>query len=250
MSPCETKRRELTKAVIPEARKPLYGMFTDIPPHYDLINHLITWRMDRGWRRKAALTCLASRPQKVLDLCCGTGDLAVTIANLADYTLQVKGLDYSQPMLDIAVRKAAAASRKIDFSQGDASRLPYQTAEFDCVGISFAFRNLTYKNSLVESHLSEIVRVLKPGGRFVIVESSQPGNGLIRAKYHFYMRCYVTNIGAWFSGNRPAYRYLAESACNYFPPSEMETFLKQHGFKTVQYLPLFFGAAGIYTAVK
>lgn len=231
-------------------RKPLYGMFTDIPPHYDLINNLITLRMDRRWREKAALACLASRPQRVLDLCCGTGDLAITIANRADYTPEVSGLDYSQPMLDIAARKAATAGKTIQFTQGDASKLPYDSAEFECIGISFAFRNLTYKNSLVESHLAEIVRVLKPGGRFVIVESSQPTNRLIRALDHFYVHAYVANIGAWLSGNRPAYRYLAESACQYFSPIEMKTFLITHGFRTVEYQPLFFGAAGIYTAVK
>jgi demethylmenaquinone methyltransferase / 2-methoxy-6-polyprenyl-1,4-benzoquinol methylase len=225
-------------------------MFTDIPPRYDLINHLITWRMDRGWRHQAALTCLTSRPQRVLDLCCGTGDLAVNIANLADYSLSIQGLDYSQPMLNIASQKAAGSGKSIVFTQGDASRLPYKDAEFDCVGISFAFRNLTYKNSLVEAHLSEIVRVLKSGGRFVIVESSQPGNAFIRSLYHFYMRAYVANIGAWFSGNRAAYRYLAESACQYFSPFEMKSFLIKRGFKSVEYRPLFFGAAGIYTAVK
>jgi demethylmenaquinone methyltransferase/2-methoxy-6-polyprenyl-1,4-benzoquinol methylase len=84
----------------------------------------------------------------------------------------------------------------------------------------------------------------------VIVESSQPASSLIRALDHFYMRAYVTNIGSLISGNRPAYRYLAESACRYFSPSEMKTFLIQHGFKTVDYQPLFFGAAGIYVAVK
>jgi demethylmenaquinone methyltransferase/2-methoxy-6-polyprenyl-1,4-benzoquinol methylase len=222
-----------------EPKKPLYGMFTDIPPHYDLINHLITLRMDRGWRRKAALACLASKPRKVLDLCCGTGDLAITIANLADYTPDVKGLDYSQPMLDIAAQKATFSGKTINFVQGDASRLPYKTAEFDCVGISFAFRNLTYKNSLMEAHMAEIVRVLQPEGRFVIVESSQPNNPTVRALDHFYMRCYVANIGAWFSGNRAAYRYLAESACHYFSPSEMKAFLIQHGFASVDYRSLF-----------
>jgi demethylmenaquinone methyltransferase/2-methoxy-6-polyprenyl-1,4-benzoquinol methylase len=225
-------------------------MFTDIPPRYDLINHLITWRMDRGWRKKAALSCLTSKPRVVLDLCCGTGDLAITIAGLAAYTPALKGLDYSQPMLDIAARKAAAVGHTILFTQGDAAKLPYNNSEFDCVGISFAFRNLTYKNSLVDAHLAEIVRVLKPGGRFVIVESSQPNNSLIRALYHFYMRCYVANIGAWFSGNRAAYRYLAESACHYFSPPEMKTFLIQRGFQTVEYRPLFFGAAGIYVGIK
>jgi demethylmenaquinone methyltransferase/2-methoxy-6-polyprenyl-1,4-benzoquinol methylase len=233
-----------------ELKKPLYGMFTDIPPHYDLINHLITLGLDKGWRQQAALTCVKSKPNRILDLCCGTGDLALNIAKLADYGPGIKGLDYSQPMLDIAAEKTALAAKSIGFTQGDASRLPYKNEEFDCVGISFAFRNLTYKNALVEAHLSEIVRVLQPGGRFVIVESSQPGNGVIRALYHFYMRQYVARIGAWFSKNKAAYRYLAESACSYFSPSEMKDFLIQHGFRKVEYKPLFFGAAGVYVATK
>ena len=166
--------------------KPLYGIFTDIPPRYDLINRLITWGMDRKWREKAARECLALKPQRILDLCCGTGDLSLTIAARADYPLEVKGLYYSHPMLDIASGKAALLKEeKITFIQGDASNLPFEDGYFDNVGISFAFRNLTYRNPLASRHLSEIIRVLKPGGACVIVESSQPGNRLIRKLYNF-----------------------------------------------------------------
>jgi demethylmenaquinone methyltransferase/2-methoxy-6-polyprenyl-1,4-benzoquinol methylase len=234
-----------------ENKKPLYGMFTDIPPRYDLINHLITLNMDRGWRKKAALTSLASRPQKFLDLCCGTGDLGINVALKADYPIEIKGLDYSQPMLDIASAKTAQLKGKtFSFIQGDASKLPFPAQYFDCVGISFAFRNLTYKNILVEKHLSEIVRVLQPGGRCVIVESSQPKSRFIRACYHFYLRQYVYRIGAGLSGNKAAYRYLTESACLYYSPSELKTLLIDHGFREVCYKPLFFGAAGMYIATK
>ena len=154
-------------------------------------------------------------------------------------------------MLDIASAKAARLKGKIfSYTQGDASNLPFPDRSFDCVGISFAFRNLTYKNALAEKHLSEIVRVLEPGGRCVIVESSQPKNGFIRACYHFYMRQYVYRIGAWLSGNKPAYRYLAESACLYYSPSEMKDLLIKHGFREVTYKPLFFGASGVYVALK
>ncbi len=232
-------------------RKPLYGMFTDIPPRYDLINHLITWGMDRRWRYKAARACLAARPQQVLDLCCGTGDLAMTIAGMADYKIEVTGLDYSQPMLDIAARKATLLPEKsITFTRGDASKLPFPDASFDCIGISFAFRNLTYKNPLAQNHLAEIIRVLKTGGRCVIAESSQPESKFIRDCYHFYMRQYVYHLGAWISGNRTAYRYLAESSSRYYSPSELKEFLVKSGFKEVVYQPLLFGAAGINVAVK
>ena len=230
--------------------KPLYGMFTSIPPRYDLINRLITWGMDSGWRLQAVKACLMSRPRKVLDLCCGTGDLAIAIAGSADYEVEVKGLDYSHPMLEIAARKAALLPGKtVTFTQGDAANLPFQDREFDCLGISFAFRNLTYKNPLAQKHLSEMFRVLKPGGRLVIAESSQPESRFIRACYHFYMRQYTYRIGALISGNKPAYRYLAESACRYYSPAEMETLLINSGFAGVSCKPLFFGAAAVYVAI-
>jgi demethylmenaquinone methyltransferase / 2-methoxy-6-polyprenyl-1,4-benzoquinol methylase len=232
-------------------RKPLYGIFTDIPGHYDIINSIITWNLDKGWRHKAAQECLAARPKRVLDLCCGTGDLAITIAKIADYPLEVRGLDYSQPMLNIAEIKAAALKDKtLIFTQGDAARLPFPEAYFDCVGISFAFRNLTYKNPLIPDHLSEILRVLKPGGRCVIVESSQPRSKIVRSLYHFYMRQYVYHIGSLISRNRSAYRYLAESSSSYYSPEELKELLLKTGFSRESYQPLFFGAAGIYVAVK
>jgi demethylmenaquinone methyltransferase / 2-methoxy-6-polyprenyl-1,4-benzoquinol methylase len=233
------------------ASQPLYGMFTDIPPRYDLINRLITLGMDRGWRLKAARACLSTRPRKVLDLCCGTGDLAITIATLANYPVEIQGFDYSQPMLDRAAQKAAALKGKtLTFHRGDAAKMPFESGSFDCIGISFAFRNLTYQNPLAAAHLAEMVRVLKTGGRGVIVESSQPESGWIRALYHFYMRQYVYRLGAWLSGNPVAYKYLAESTCRYYAPREMVELLIKNGFRQVFYQPLFFGAAGIYTAAK
>jgi demethylmenaquinone methyltransferase / 2-methoxy-6-polyprenyl-1,4-benzoquinol methylase len=235
--------------------KPLYGMFTDIPRHYDLINHLITWNMDKIWRRKAALECLSTRPPRILDLCCGTGDLAITIAALADYAVEIKGLDYSQPMLDIAARKVSEraellSGKTLAFYPGEAARQPFPDGSFDCIGISFAFRNLTYNNPLASNHLAEILRVLKPGGRLVIAESSQPRSTLVRSLYHFYMRQYVYRIGSLISGNRPAYRYLAESSVRYYSPQALEELLLKSGFRSVSYRPLFFGAAGIYSVNK
>jgi demethylmenaquinone methyltransferase/2-methoxy-6-polyprenyl-1,4-benzoquinol methylase len=232
-------------------KKPLYGIFTDIPPHYDLINRIITWGMDRRWRLKAVEECLSTRPRQFLDLCCGTADLAITLAGKADYEIDVKALDYSQPMLDIAARKAALLkATNITFVQGDASQLPFPADHFDCIGISFAFRNLTYKNPLAKKHLSEIYRILKPGSRFVIVESSQPGLKAIRSLYHFYMRQYVYRTGSLISGNKAAYRYLAESASRYYSAPELSGLLIKSGFRHVSYRPLFFGAAGIYVVTK
>lgn len=230
--------------------KPLHGMFSDVPPRYDFINSIITWNMDKRWRKLAAAACLASRPRKILDLCCGTGDLTINIARLADYEVEINGLDFSLPMLERAERKAVQLENKsLKFIQGEADRMPFPSGHFDCIGISFAFRNLTYKNPLVNEHLSEIVRVLKPGGRFIIVESSQPESGIMRALDHLYFRWFVARAGNWISGNKGAYHYLAESASRYYTPAELKALLINSGFKTVFYRPLFFGAAGIHEAI-
>jgi demethylmenaquinone methyltransferase / 2-methoxy-6-polyprenyl-1,4-benzoquinol methylase len=227
-------------------------MFSAIPPKYDLVNSIITLNMDKRWRKLAARECLSSNPKKVLDLCCGTGDLAITISRMADYQLDIRGLDFTQAMLDIAEDKAKSLSapQKIRFIQGDASKMPFPDAYFDCIGISFGFRNLTYKNPLIKEHLAEILRVLKPGGKFVIVESSQPGSKQVRKLFRVYLLQFVKTAGILLSGNKGAYRYLAESAAGFYSSEELMDLLTKSGFKSVSYRPLFFGAAGIHAAIK
>jgi len=185
--------------------RPLYDLFTAVPRRYDLVNYLITWSMDKWWRQKAARECLTSRPDKVLDLCCGTGDLAIKLALMSEEDIEITGLDYSQPMLDIAMDKAKLLAKIPLFVSGDAAALPFPDGYFDCIGISVAFRNLTYKNPLALRHISEVLRVLKPRGRFIIVESSQPKVKLIRKLFHLYLRWFVFRIGSLVSGNKSAY---------------------------------------------
>ena len=232
--------------------KPLHRMFTAVPRRYDLINHIITWGLDKRWRGKAARECLTSPSGKVLDLCCGTGDLAINLARLAKNNMQIIGIDYSRPMLEIATKKAKplARRRKISFIYGDAANLPFPNGYFDCVGISFAFRNLTYKNPLAQRHVAEVLRVLSAGGRYVIVETSQPKLKLIRKLYHLYLRWFVFRLGYLLSGNRRAYHYLAESAARFYTSEEVEEILVTAGFRQVSFRRLFFGAVGIHVAVK
>jgi demethylmenaquinone methyltransferase / 2-methoxy-6-polyprenyl-1,4-benzoquinol methylase len=230
----------------------LSPMFGDIIRHYDFINHVFTWGMDKGWRKKLVAQCLQLKPEKFLDLGCGTGDLAINIARHARGNLHVTGYDFSRPMLETASKKVRKASldKKISFIYGEAAQMPFSDNYFDCIGISFAFRNLIYKNPLAQRHIAEILRVLKPGGNCLIAESSQPKNKLMRRLHHFYLRTYVYGIGILVSGDKKAYKYLTESAINFYSPEEMKKMLLAAGFRQVYYRPLFFGAAGIYRALR
>jgi demethylmenaquinone methyltransferase/2-methoxy-6-polyprenyl-1,4-benzoquinol methylase len=233
-------------------KKPLYSIFTTVPDRYDLINRIFTWGLDRRWRLKAARLCLESQPQKILDLCCGTGDLAISLAQMANSPTKIIGLDYSQPMLDKAAEKAnrLILKTKIDFVHGDVTDLPFPDNNFDCIGISFAFRNLTYKNPNTTRYLSEIFRVIKKGGRFVIVESSQPPNRFIRKLDHIYLRTFVRWMGTFISKNKPAYVYLTESARKFYTAEELSDLLAQTGFSKVSIKRLLLGATAIHVAVK
>lgn len=233
-------------------KRPLYTIFTAVPPHYDLINRIFTFGLDESWRRQAAQTCLNSNPKLVLDLCCGTGDLALCLANLAQPGTEIIGIDYSLPMLSKAREKAAGRrlNANVQFIHGDVGDLPFPDGYLDSIGISFAFRNLTYKNPKTQKYLSELVRVLKLGGEFVIVESSQPRNKLVRTIAHAYLRVFVYSLGSWISKNRPAYKYLSESAQNYYTAEALSDLLVTAGFKSVEFKRLFSGAAAIHKAIK
>jgi demethylmenaquinone methyltransferase / 2-methoxy-6-polyprenyl-1,4-benzoquinol methylase len=233
-------------------KKPLHDIFTEVPDRYDLINRIFTWGLDKRWRLKAAHLCVVTKPEKILDLCCGTGDLAIDLAQLATASAKIVGFDYSPPMLEKAAEKAKHLPLKaeLNFIHGDVHDLPFPDEYFDSIGISFAFRNLTYKNPNTPRYLSEILRVLKTGGQFVIVESSQPSNKLIRALDHFYLRTFVRWMGTYLSKNKTAYNYLTESASKFFTAEEISDFLVKAGFSKVTVKRLLFGATAIHVAEK
>jgi demethylmenaquinone methyltransferase/2-methoxy-6-polyprenyl-1,4-benzoquinol methylase len=227
-------------------------VYESIPPNYDLINHLFTGGMDILWRKRAARETVASHPGKVLDICCGTGDLSISVAKLAAKDTKVTGLDFSQPMLDMAIRKAEKAGCDITFVTGDIADIPFPENSFDSMCIGFGFRNLTYKNEKSAQYISEILRVLKPGGRFVIVESSQPAPNakFIRFFQQIYVKYIVSSLGKIISGNSAAYQYLADSAANYYGAEALRDLLLKSGFSKVTFKRLFFGAAAIHMAEK
>lgn len=231
--------------------RPLEKMFNEVPVRYDMLNRVITWRLDESWRRAAARACLEGKPSRILDLCTGTGDLAIRLARQVNGDTGIQALDYSQPMLAVARKKAAKASiNNIEFIHGDAASMPHESEDLDVIGIAFAFRNLTYKNPDREKFLQEIYRVLKPRGKFVIVESSQPENRLMKSLFRLYLKVFVAGIGGWLSGQKGAYRYLAASARNFYEPAEIEQLLSGTGFSNVEYRPFLGGIAGLTVATK
>ena len=236
-------------------KQPLQAMFNAVPRRYDLVNRVMTWGLDRHWRRLAARACLAERPARMLDLACGTGDLAITTTALDSADTTVTGIDFSMPMLAEAVAKATAPGYGAIGSVtglvcGDAAALPFPDGSFDCVGTSFAFRNLTWHNPGTTSYLAEVRRILRPGGRFVIVETSQPRNQLVRGLFHMYLRVVVGPIGSRLSGNPSAYRYLAESAARFYNPEELAKLLANAGFTRTETQPLLFGAVAVHITEK
>ncbi len=232
--------------------RPLWRMFASVPKKYDLLNRLLTGRMDEKWRKRAARSCLENKPRRVLDLCTGTGDLVLRLAREAAKEVEIVAADFSKPMLAVASDKAARAqlTDRIRFVEADVAQLPFANGHFDAVGIAFAFRNLTYANPLRGRYLQELSRIVAPGGRCVIIETSQPRSRLWRASFHFYLRTITAPVGGWVSGHRAAYRYLAHSARNYLRPQEVSRLLTEAGFSQVEFKSLLGGLAALHIATK
>ncbi len=243
--------------------RPLEKMFNEVPERYDLLNRIITVGLDERWRRMAVAECLSGEPdepgmqgeshepREILDLCTGTGDLVLRMAGKTNGTTIIKALDYSEPMLKVAKSKAAKKGlNTIEFIHGDAANMPFEDGSLDVIGIGFAFRNLTYKNPDQKKFLNEINRVLDAGGKFVIIESSQPTNKILRTLFRLYLKVMVAGLGGIISGHKGAYRYLAASARNFYTPAEVSNLLLEAGFARVDHHPLSGGIAGLTIAIK
>jgi len=231
---------------------PLKTIFDRVPRRYDLVNRVVTLGLDSRWRERAVTACLADSPRWILDICTGTGDLAIALARRTAGTAAIAAADFSAPMLAVAGRKAveAGVAGYIDLLLGNAAQLPFADGALDAVTVGFGFRNLTYRNPARDHHLREIARILKPGGRFVIVESSQPRSAVLRQGYRLFLRAWVAPLGRLISGQRGAYDYLARSAAGFYRPEEVEQLLRDAGFSSVETTPLLGGAAAIHVALR
>lgn len=222
-------------------------MFADIAPRYDLLNHLLSFNIDRGWRKALvkSLTPVFQRPQtRVLDLCCGTGDVLFDLQNIA--VEPVMGSDFCHPMLLTAARKARARSLAAPLFEADALELPLRNGSLDGIAIAFGFRNLAN----YRAGLDECSRVLKSGGMLAILEFSHPPSLFVRTAYGFYSTVLLPTIGAIVSGSREAYAYLPESVRKFPGPEELRGMFETSGFVNTQYKLLTGGIAALHTGEK
>ncbi len=238
-----------------DANHPLKEFYGDIYGTYDRINRIFTFGRDAAWRKKAASECLRFNPEKVLDLCTGTGDFILEIARQVGKGVSLTGYDFSSAMLEVArnksqVLRGKSKSPDIDFVEGDVIKMPFDTGLFDAIGITFGIRNLVFENSKAFRHLAEIRRVLRPGGQLVVLESSRPQNGLWRIFNSIYLQFVLPYLGGIISGNLKAYRYLARSSKNYYSIEEMGSILENAGFTVTTGEPLFLGSVMLVVAVK
>jgi demethylmenaquinone methyltransferase/2-methoxy-6-polyprenyl-1,4-benzoquinol methylase len=229
-------------------------MFSDIAPRYDLLNHLLSFSLDRRWRRLTARKfrrIYRRTDARILDLCCGTGDLSFALEDervgvIRDSTahrVPIIGCDFAFPMVERARKKARADSHAAVFINADALNMPFPDATFDLVTTAFGFRNLAN----YERGLLEIARVLKLGGKVAILEFSEPSNGVMAALYRFYFKRILPVAGGIISGNGAAYAYLPNSVAKFPLPRELAALMRKTGFTDIQYESWNFGSVVLHT---
>ena len=229
------------------AAEAVRDMFTSIAPRYDLLNHVLSFNVDRfwWWRTARRFETILNRPDaRVLDLCCGTGDMTFALRRRAgSENLQILGADFSHAMLQRAAAKGRGTTLR--WIEADALRLPFPDGHFDLVTSAFGFRNLAD----YDAGLREIARVLAPGGECGILDFGEPG-GLIGRGYRVYFKKVLPFIGTMLSGVRGPYAYLPASVERFPAPDEMLVRMRQAGFREASWTPYTFGIAGLYRGVK
>jgi len=223
-----------------EKKRFVRSLFDTIVPTYDLLNHALSFGIDILWRKKIFKHIQDVKGKTVIDLACGTGDLSLL---LTDHGGDVVSLDFSLAMLENGI----AGNKIRGFPvAADATRLPFADNTFNVATIAFGIRNIPD----IDIFMDETFRVLAPRGELVILELTRPENRLIRFGYTIYLTRLLPLIGGLVSGNREAYRYLAQTISTFIQPTEIQNMLKDHGFDDTMLKPLFFGVAAIIIAKK
>jgi demethylmenaquinone methyltransferase/2-methoxy-6-polyprenyl-1,4-benzoquinol methylase len=221
-------------------------MFDTISGNYDNLNRVISFGIDVKWRKKVLKLVAQEKPQTILDIATGTGDLAILMTQTN--ATKIIGLDISAGMLEVGVQKIAARnlSNTIEMVLGDSENMPFEDHYFDAITVAFGVRN--FEN--LEKGLTEILRVLKPNGIFIILETSVPEKTPYKQGYQFYSKYILPLIGKLFSKDTAAYGYLSESAAAFPFGEKLNNILRKIGFIDIVALPQTFGVATIYSASK
>jgi len=226
-----------------QAARYVRGMFGEVAPRYDLLNHLLSFQIDRYWRNKTVrkVEHILRRPgARVLDLCCGTGDLTLALSAGAHEQARILGSDFCHPMLTGAARKGLS-----ELFEGDGLQLPLRDSSLDLVTVAFGFRNFTnYRKGL-----RELNRVLKPGGMLAILEFSTPPNAVVRAGYNLYSKTVLPAVGGLISGTKDAYTYLPESVRKFPGAERLAAEMEAAGYTRVHFQRMTFGIVALHTGL-
>lgn len=221
-------------------------MFDNISERYDFLNHVLSLNIDKGWRKKVVKMAAQDNPASILDVATGTADLAIALTKANPK--KITGIDISQGMLDVGQKKIDAKnlSKLITLQKADSENLPFSDNSFDAVTVAFGVRNFED----LKKGLSEIQRVLRPGGKLLVLEFSQPTAFPFKQFYRFYFKNILPALGKMISKDQSAYTYLPESVDAFPYGEELTGILKDVGFKSANYKPVTFGVATIYEALK
>ena len=222
-------------------------MFDNIAPDYDKLNHILSLNIDKNWRKKAVRELAdEARPLNVLDVACGTGDFTIEIAKKVAPDSRVVGVDISDGMIAVGLEKLSKLGINASMEVADCEALPYEDNTFDRISVGFGVRNFEH----LELGLSEMYRVLTPGGKLVILELSVPSNALIRWGYKLYFLKVLPFIGGLVSGDRGAYEYLPASVLRFPAPDKFMEIMKSAGFDIVEHTALTLGICRMYVGKK
>ena len=223
-------------------------MFDNIAPTYDKLNHIMSLNVDKLWRRHALKEIVDGTPQRILDVACGTGDSTISIARAAAEGTKVTGADISEGMMGLVMEKAekAGVGDRIDLQVADGEALPYEDGTFDRVTCAFGIRNFEHK----ERGLAEFRRVLRPGGKAVILELSVPQNKVIRWFYDLYFLHILPWVGGAISGDKAAYRYLPASVHHFPAPKDFCALMESAGFRSVRCRTFTLGLCRMFVGVR
>lgn len=221
-------------------------MFNGIAPKYDLLNHLLSMGIDKSWRRKAMRELEGGRRGTVLDIACGTGDFSIEA--LRHGVERVVGADISENMLAVAREKARekGLEDRLEFRYGDSENLDFEDGTFDAVTVAFGVRNFEH----LERGLAEMCRVLRPGGKVVVLEFSTPERFPMKQLYRFYFKQILPRVGGFVSGDRKAYEYLPASVFAFPQGDRFLQIMRSCGYRNVAQRRLTFGIASLYTGEK